>query len=185
MGDISTRLVTFTGKEFDVNNPTPRMVNIADIAQSLSNMCRFNGHIREFYSVAEHCFHASYVVSPEFALEALLHDAAEAYISDVTEPVKNAIPRFRDLEQNIIRIVCRRFFCEYPLPEEVVVADMQLRSLEWMHLKEESYNPSRCGYGLPDGVILQYWEPSKARAMFLDRYCQLIKQRDIGRKEDN
>ena len=157
MNTDSTLLVTYTGKEFNISSPSPRMINIADIAQSLSNMCRFNGHIKEFYSVAEHCFHASYLVPDEIALEALLHDAAEAYISDVTEPVKNAIPLFRDLEQDIIRSVCSRYFCKYPLPEEVVVVDMQLRALEWSLLKEETYNPRQFEHGLPEGVQLYMW----------------------------
>ena len=47
-------LQTFTGKKIDLINPTREMVDIEDIAHSLSMICRYNGHCRDFYSVAEH-----------------------------------------------------------------------------------------------------------------------------------
>ena len=109
-------LQTFTGKKIDLINPTREMVDIEDIAHSLSMICRYNGHCRDFYSVAEHSVMVeamgsqimlrreaernsdrlsappkltSEIVQQSLAL--LLHDAAEAYIGDLTTPLKRGL----------------------------------------------------------------------------------------------
>jgi uncharacterized protein len=103
-------LQTFTGKIVDVENPTPEMVDIQDIAHALSMTCRFGGHCRDFYSVAEHSMlveDEGIVLATEHELSRpasernldydrlglilLLHDAAEAYTGDLTTPVKRTL----------------------------------------------------------------------------------------------
>lgn len=79
---------TYTGKAFDPFNPDPAKINIEDIAHSLANQCRFNGHTRQFYSVAQHCVEVASRVRPEQQALALLHDASEAYLSDLPTPIK-------------------------------------------------------------------------------------------------
>jgi uncharacterized protein len=90
---------TFTGRKVDVQEPDPSMVDIEDIAHALSLVCRFGGHCRDFYSVAEHSLlverearsrRPSIRLVPQFQLACLLHDAAEAYIGDIVTPVKLA-----------------------------------------------------------------------------------------------
>ena len=81
---------TFTGRAFYVLDPRPEDVDIEDIAHALSMQCRFAGHCREFYSVAQHSVTASWLVPPEDALWGLLHDAAEAYVVDLPRPIKRA-----------------------------------------------------------------------------------------------
>ena len=90
---------TFTGKHFYLLNPRPEDVCIEDIAHSLARTCRYGGHVRvENYSVAEHsCLMAEYVMglvaSGRYtrldALEALMHDAGEAYYGDIKRPIKH------------------------------------------------------------------------------------------------
>ncbi len=70
---------TLSGKKFDYLNSTTDDVEIEDIANALSHICRFSGHLPEFYSVAQHSVLCSQIVPPDFAFEALMHDAAEAY----------------------------------------------------------------------------------------------------------
>lgn len=82
---------TLSGKQFWPLDPRAEDVCIEDIAHSLSLKCRFTGHVRKFYSVADHCIRVSYAVRPAFALPALLHDAAEAYLCDVAAPIKRYI----------------------------------------------------------------------------------------------
>jgi len=82
---------TWSGVRFYPLDPRPEEVNIEDIANALSKMCRFGGHSRQFYSVAEHSLWVSYRVPPWLALAGLLHDAHEAYVGDMIRPVKNSI----------------------------------------------------------------------------------------------
>src|ERR1700724_2684254 len=80
---------TFTGRRFYPLSPRVEDVCIEDIAHALSNICRYGGHCREFYSVAQHCNMVSDWM-PEFKLEGLLHDSPEAYIGDMVRPVKHS-----------------------------------------------------------------------------------------------
>lgn len=79
---------TYSGKVIDVNNPKPEDICIEDIAHALSLLCRFNGQCDFHYSVAQHSVLVMHQVSYEIKLEALLHDAAEAYVGDLSTPVK-------------------------------------------------------------------------------------------------
>lgn len=79
---------TFSGRQFWPCDPRADEVCIEDIAHALSMQCRFAGHVRKFYSVAEHCVRASWIVPDRFKLAALLHDAAEAYVVDLPRPIK-------------------------------------------------------------------------------------------------
>ena len=75
-------------------------IRIEDIDHALSLMVRANGHFPEFYSVAQHCIACckesiGYGYSPKIALACLLHDAAEAYMADVTRPIKKHLEVYK------------------------------------------------------------------------------------------
>lgn len=94
---------TYTGIMFDPLNPKPEEIKILDIAHSLSMLCRANGHFYSFYSVGQHCINcareaAARGYSLRVQLACLLHDASEAYLSDVTRPVKKELPRYLEIE---------------------------------------------------------------------------------------
>lgn len=74
---------TFSGKHFYYDRINKDDIDINDIAVSLSNICRFAGHLSHFYSVAQHAVLCSQLVPQEFAFEALMHDATEAYCQDI------------------------------------------------------------------------------------------------------
>lgn len=95
----SHKIVTPSGGIIDVLKPRPDQINIYDIARGLSQIARFKGDTRRFYTVARHSFVCSYLVDPRYALEALLHDAPEAYLGDVISPVKAHLPCYQNLEQ--------------------------------------------------------------------------------------
>lgn len=86
-----TWLMTASGRKVDLLKPDPCAICIEDIAHSLSLQCRFNGHCRLFYSVAQHSVHCSEICDPKYALECLMHDAAEAYVGDIVRPLKGAL----------------------------------------------------------------------------------------------
>lgn len=90
-------ILTRSGRKFDFQKPSPQSICIGDIAWSLAHLCRFNGHSRCFYSVAEHSVWCS-MICPADPLAALLHDAAEAYVGDMTRPLKGMLAAFSDYE---------------------------------------------------------------------------------------
>lgn len=101
---------TYTGKKFYFTDPEPDMIDIRDIAHSLSLQCRFMGHVETFYSVAEHSVAVSCIVDKENALVALLHDAAEAYLSDIPRPIKKLLPQYMELEEQVSQAIYSKFF---------------------------------------------------------------------------
>lgn len=127
---------TYTGKAFFPLDPSPEDLDIHDIAFGLARCCRFAGQVQRFYSVAEHSVHVSFECSPRHALEGLMHDAAEAYVGDITRPVKLALRQidsgrigatgrssYDDLEDAICRAIAKRWRLTYPWPDDVKHAD--------------------------------------------------------------
>lgn len=105
---------TYTGVMFDPLNPDPKLVNITDIAHALSLLCRANGHFRNFYSVAQHsvnCMEEAKArgYSERVQLACLLHDASEAYLSDVTRPVKEEIPKYLEIEKPLQNLIWKKY----------------------------------------------------------------------------
>lgn len=95
-------------------DPKIEEVKLEDIAHALSQMCRANGHFKTFYSVAQHCINCALEakargLSPKLQLACLLHDASEAYISDITRPVKYYLEDYQKIERNLQKIVYERF----------------------------------------------------------------------------
>jgi hypothetical protein len=86
-------IVTYTGRRFHFLDPKIDEISIEDIAHALSNVCRFTGHTKRFYSVAEHSCLVSALCDNR--LEGLLHDASEAYMSDLSSPLKMLVPDYK------------------------------------------------------------------------------------------
>lgn len=100
---------TFSGRYVNVLEPDPETIDIVDIAVALSRLARFNGHTRRFYSVAQHSVFVSCLVPRRFALMALLHDGAEAYIGDMVRPVKAQVTQFRLIDHKLQLAIWDRF----------------------------------------------------------------------------
>ena len=120
---------TYTGKLMYPLDPRPEEIDIVDIAHALSNVCRFNGHCNAFYSVAQHSVFVSDHVKPENALHGLLHDASEAYISDIVKPVKISceFAAYRGVEKILQRAILEKFGLPKEQPKDIDNVD--LRSL--------------------------------------------------------
>ena len=111
-------LRTFTGKVIDPTNVKVSDVDIIDISAALSKLCRYGGHCNQLYTVAEHCLLVmnlyikdaknEYALRSEI-LEALLHDASEAYIVDLPTPFKNLLPEYKNLEDKITKVINKKF----------------------------------------------------------------------------
>ncbi len=163
---------TWTGKPFEPLNPDPETIDIADIAHALSMLCRFNGHCTRFYSVAEHSVRASVLVPPEDALWALLHDAAEAYVSDLPRPIKDELPVFRTLEDRLLRVIVGHFGLPWPMPESVRLADDIMLVTEQRDLMRPPPRPWGLNAApLPERIVPV--GPAEAEAAFLERFGKL------------
>lgn len=127
-----TYIVTSTGIQFDLVNIDPAKITIEDIATSLSKLCRFTGHCVDHYSVAQHCVLGAREIGKEHRLAFLLHDASEAYLSDISKPLKS-LPQmagYVQLEENLQAVICAKFGVQYPFHEEVKLMDLRMGSTE-------------------------------------------------------
>ena len=102
-------IVTYTGRKFYALDPNPADIDIRDIAHGLAMTCRFGGQTQQFYSVAEHSVIVARNCPENLRMAGLLHDAAEAYIGDIPKPFKAEISNYREIEDNILRVIYRKF----------------------------------------------------------------------------
>lgn len=181
-----------SGATFNYNKPEESNVTLEDIASALGNVCRFSGHLPRFYSVAQHLVNTSYIVSPENAFTALMHDTAEAFTNDLPTPLKWALPIFKELEVKIESAMGAKFGFQYPYPAEVKEADTIMLMLEKYHVKQcDQYWP---GYSddYPRTSVEKYlpvvdltsWRPSIARNKFLARYEELTSVRTTSLRSE-
>lgn len=144
-----TFIVTYTGRQFELLAPSAENVEIQDIAHALSRVCRFNGHTRTHYSVAQHSVLVSRNVPSHLRLNALLHDAAEAYIGDVTSPLKRALgDTYKVIEKRVERAVADRFGVDWEMAPEVKLADLRALATERRDLL--TYHP--CEWPMLEGI---------------------------------
>lgn len=174
---------TYTGKKFSFNyskQPFGAMYanfDIEDIAHALSNLCRFNGHCRKFYSVAQHSVLCS-LYCTKYPLTALLHDAAEAYVGDVSKPLKKHLnsETFSKLEDDILYDIYWWFGCDRDFsqcPPEIKEVDMRMLATEKRDLMRDNGEwSSLTGYE-PYPEIIKPWKPKKAKKLFLARFKEL------------
>lgn len=165
---------TVSGRQFWPLDPRPEELDLSDIAHALSMLCRFNGHCREFYSVAEHSVRVSLECPPEHARWGLLHDAAEAYIGDMIRPLKRSMPHYRAAETRIVRAIADRWNLDLPIPEAVHRADLRLLYTERRDLMvlEHPWEGDGTVEPLPERIA-PCPMPAAARAMFLARAQEL------------
>lgn len=166
---------TFTGKQFHLLNPSPDEICIEDIAHALAHQCRFTGHTRKFYSVAEHSFHVSRITG---TLEGLLHDASEAYITDLSRPVKYntpvGIPYF-EVENAIMSVIAKKFGFVWPVAAAVKSADNIMLHTEKVQLMTDLSWDGAWGQPELSDVRLECWTPELAELVFLQRFDELTK----------
>lgn len=94
--------------------PAAEDIHITDIAHALSLLCRGNGHVKHFFSVGQHCVNCAQEAmargySRRVCLACLLHDASEAYLSDVPRPFKKTLPSYQELEEHFLSIIYQKY----------------------------------------------------------------------------
>lgn len=182
-GDTKTRtkILTYTGKCIDPLAASEDDITIEDIAHATANLCRYTGHVRSFYSVAEHSVRVSELLEArEFdtkvQLNGLMHDASEAYLGDVARPVKDNSTvgaLYREAEDVLMELISQKYGLTWPLSEEIGWADYVLLRTEQRDLMpypNDLYTLEE--YEMLDEEI-KPWQPDQAEAEFLYRYKSL------------
>ncbi len=137
---------TYTGRKFAPFAPRSEDVNIQDIAHGLSNICRFNGQCSFFFSVAQHSLNAADFAkrkgyNSRMQLLCLMHDAAEAYISDVPSPFKPHFPKFKWVEEDVMRAIYGALELTVPTPAEQQI----IKEIDEVMLVTEAKQLMHCG----------------------------------------
>lgn len=172
----SNHIRTYSGAWINPLDPKPDDINITDIAHALANQCRFTGHVAQFYSVAQHSCHVSSLLeaegrSLELQWEGLLHDASEAYISDLARPVKrhpDIAEVYNTAEDRLMKVIAEVFEFNYPMSPEVKWADDALLRTEQRDLmlgatSEGDYWPG----------TIKPWLPMEAEEVFTRYFMNL------------
>ena len=168
-----------SGKVWYLDEPRMEDLDIEDIAHALSNLCRFGGHCREFYSVAQHsvlCWREA--VKGGYTRQAqrtvLLHDASEAYLVDVPRPVKRMLPEYGFMENRLHQLVGFKFDLVTPHQWYVKDIDDAMLITEQAELMPES-DPYLEDIE-PLDIVIGSWGPEVSKAMFLEAYAQCRKE---------
>ena len=175
--DMSTYTQTFSGGIICPQDPIGDEIKIEDIAHALSQQPRFGGHLREFFSVAQHCILVSHYCARRDALWGLLHDASEAYIADICRPVKKGLIGYKEAEDKLMAAVCQKFGLDLVMPASVKEADDLLICLESNQflapLRMEIWKHWPVDLSQFDKIVP--WDWRHAEDVFLDRFKELTK----------
>lgn len=164
---------SYGGRAIDPFNLTESDVEIEDISHALANLCRFGGHSRHFYSVAQHCTIVSQIVPARLSLAGLLHDADEAYVVDLPAPLKVRFPEYRELCDKVQRVINRRFGITLTDDDRRIIKDADNTALA-----TEARDLLQGGplgnwhekYGMPLHTRVLPQAPTAAKAVFMMRY---------------
>ncbi len=168
---------TFLGNRVDLGGGPPDQIDIRDIAHSLARQCRFGGHVRGYFSVAQHSVHVSRLCDPQDALWGLLHDATEGYLIDLPRPIKQMLPEYKPMESRLMARIAYAFGLDGEMPESVKVADVTALATERRDLMNASKEGHRWAedveLAVADAKIIKPLGPEDAEALFLDRFEEL------------
>jgi hypothetical protein len=177
-------LQTVSGRWVNPFDPDPEQLDAGDIARALANQCRFGGHCRVFYSVAQHSVIVSRLVEhgggdAQDAFAALMHDATEAYLGDMPHPLKHRSPlgaAFKAAEDHLERAIRDRFRIRPDVPA-IKRVDRALLATERRTFSAETWHwPELEGVEALD-LELTAWPPDEAAEAFAQRYAELDMRR--------
>lgn len=154
---------------FDLMNPNIDHIDIEHISISLSNICRFNGQIKKFLSVAQHCCTCvklaknDGIKDEKILLSILLHDAAEAYTGDIITPIKQFLgPKYKRIEKSLDKAISKKFNVNFKKYHDIIKKyDSQAYEIE-KYLKSSS-------------KFMDCWSIKKSRKVFLKEFNKYAK----------
>lgn len=158
--DGGHHISTFTNHYIDVRNPKPEDFKIEDIAHQLSRHFRYSGRFEEMFTVAQHSTNCYNDVPRRHQMAALLHDASEAYLGDMSSPAKREMPDYYVIEDRFMRCIAERFGFVWPLDPVVKNADRKQLEFEWSCFAKK------------DGAMYTL-TPNQARKYFLNCFNEI------------
>lgn len=191
---MNSWISTHTGKQFDPLNPQTPDIVIEDIAHALGNMCRFAGHTKEFYSVAQHSVLVSQILEEQghdltTQLRGLLHDATEAYMVDIPRPLKiqSFMAEYRVAEDRLEAAIAERFFNDgwtvcTPLVKKADVIALATEARDLMPQADALHSWEMLKHIEPMDQIIVAQGPYTAGCNFLTRYRQLVQE--LGKQKE-
>jgi 5'-deoxynucleotidase YfbR-like HD superfamily hydrolase len=177
-------LQTVSGRWLNPFDPDPSQFDVGDIARALANQCRFGGHSRVFYSVAQHSVIVSELVEErggdsEDAFAALMHDATEAYLGDMPHPIKHRSElgaAFRAVEDRLGRAIRDRFRIRSGV-QDIKRVDRALLATERRAFSAETWRWPELDDVEPLELELRAWPADEAAHAFAQRYAELDARR--------
>jgi len=178
------KMYTYTKKLFDPLEPELKDIEIEDISHSLSLQCRFNGHTNRFYSVAQHCLEVeqllnydNYMNERDILLGGLLHDASEAYLTDVPTPLKLQLPIYNIVEERYHDLIRERFEVSLTPADKIQIDQADKVSLSSEVKELVPAGELDCIIPEPDKrieyIIKQKMKPSKAKKEYMKVFNEL------------
>lgn len=169
-------ITTITGKHFDPMEPEADLIDIYDIAHSLAHVCRANGHVKFFYSVAQHSIACALEAKArgygrDIVLGCLLHDGSEAYMSDVIRPLKSAMSFYLKAEDKMQNMIWERFIGHIPDEaerEQIFMIDDLMLSAEFKQLMAEELNDEY--KKLKRQIVFEYRPQDEVRDEFISLF---------------
>lgn len=174
-------ILTRSGQYFDFTAPEKYFFEIEDIAHGLSKLCRFTGQCYRFYSVAQHSAILSRIVPAEHALAGLMHDCAEAFLGDVSRPLKALLPDYQVIEKRVEAALFGMLRIPYPLDPCIKTADAKMLRSEKATLMPPHDDKWDCDGEPMLGYPIVPMPPEAAFEFFMDRWRELA-ERGHGRK---
>lgn len=163
--DRGYNCTTVSGTPYYPLKPYAGDVDICDIGHALTLICRFGGHIKEFYSVGQHSIWVSKRVPKEHRLKALLHDAPEYVIGDMVRPLKYQDDFYREVEARNWQVICQRFGMTPDMPEEIKIAD---NLALWTEKRDLIHNSDLVDWGPPGQTDPEIIVPKPMREVYAE-----------------
>lgn len=194
-------ITTSSGRDVFPFAPTAASIDLGDIAHALANKCRWSGHTRVFFSVAQHSVLVSRYTSARpylgdrrveprpslpgrlpglrvAKLWGLLHDAGEAYLPDIPSPIKAFCPDLVEAEERLLLAIAEAFDLPPEIPASVHAADMVVRSAEARDLMGLDVTQAPWNRYRPFGDGIVALDPPAAERLFFDEFYRLTRGKD-------
>ena len=181
-------ITTYSGHTFSPLAPDADAIDLRDVAHALARIGRANGHFADFYSVGQHCLDCAQEAlargySARQALACLLHDASEAYMADITSPVKQHLRQYRDAEDRLLDVIYQKYLPGGIRPrEQRVVKEIDNAMLyhEFVHFMGEKLaeeEPVICSE--PCFSFTSFWSVEKQYLFFFDMLTKQMQQEEV------